>query len=69
MLNTPDYTFEQARQKMIAEYEYWIDYFLSNDNNETGEKPLFAAKDAEFAADLLHNCEALRLLGDGNTTL
>jgi len=59
MLNTPAYTFEQARKKMIAEYEYWIEYFGSS-----GEK-----SDAEFAADLIHNCEALRLLGDRNATL
>jgi len=58
MLNTHSCTFEEARQEIIAEYNHWIKHFK--------RKGIWAHW---FAADLLHNCEALRLLGDASTTL
>jgi hypothetical protein len=50
MLKNSTCTYEQAKQQMIAKYDYWIDHFY--DNN-------FA-----LAADLRHNRDALRLFGD-----
>jgi len=52
-------TSEQARQRIVAEYEHWIDYFSIGDGNVD-------KRSVEFAADLRHNRDALRLLG--NTT-
>jgi hypothetical protein len=54
MLNIPDYTFEQARQQIVAEYNRWIDYFVDKEELNS----------SRFAAVLRHNRDALRLLGN-----
>jgi len=49
-------TMEQARQRILMEYDRWIDYF-TGEGNEGPSSVLFA----EY---LRHNRDALRLLGD-----
>jgi hypothetical protein len=53
MLNTDGCTFEDARQEIIAEYNYWIKHFKG--------KGMLAHW---FATDLRENRDALRLFGD-----
>jgi hypothetical protein len=55
MLKNSMCTFEQAEQQIIAEYNYWIDHFYD--------------KNFALAADLRHNRDALRLLGDKTAIL
>jgi hypothetical protein len=50
MLKNSMCSFEEAKQHIIAKYNYWIDYFYD--------------KNFALAADLRHNRDALRLLGD-----
>ncbi len=62
LLNTVDCTFKQARQQIMAEYDRWIDYFTHGEGATDTES-------VGFAADLRHNRDALRLLGDAQATL
>jgi hypothetical protein len=62
LLNTVDCTFEQARQQIMAEYDRWIDYLTHGEGATETER-------VGFAADLRHNRDALRLLGDAQATL
>lgn len=55
MLKNSSCSFEQAKQDIIAKYNYWIDYFYD--------------KNFELAADLRHNRDALKLLGDIDSKL
>jgi hypothetical protein len=50
-------TSEQARQRVVAEYTRWIDYFTTGEGNVG---PVCAI----FAASLVYNRDALRLFGD-----
>ncbi len=49
-------TIEQARQRIVAEYTHWIDYFTGEGN--------MGLLSARFAANFRQNRDALRLLGD-----
>ncbi len=62
MIEMRDCTIEQARQYIIDEYNYWIDYYAIGDGASDTESSL-------FASDLRHNRDALSLMGDRSVTL
>lgn len=62
MLENPNHTFEQARQAMITEYNYWITHFTEG----KGAKNISTVI---AAANLRHNRDGLRLLGDKGVVL
>lgn len=62
MLKTPGCTIESAKEHIIAEYDYWIDYYVFGD----GASDL---RSIRFAAVLRHNRDALSLTGDKEATL
>ncbi|UCE05701.1 MAG: hypothetical protein JSW07_19240, partial [bacterium] len=63
MINNSKCTIQQARELIINEYSYWIDYFTIGSGVSN---PL----SVNFAADLRHNRDALaRVFGNTATTL
>jgi len=62
MLKTPGCTIEDAKEHIIAEYNYWIDYYAIGDGASDPQSFRFAAK-------LRHNRDALSLTGIRTTTL
>lgn len=63
MINNPSCTIEKAREYIVDEYDYQIDYYTIGDG-------AFDAETALFAAHLRYNRDALaEVLGDKATTL
>lgn len=56
MLKTPGCTIEDAKEHIIAEYNYWIDYYVLGDGASGSES-------FRFASILRHNRDALSLTG------